>query len=96
MKTIKCQNVVEGEKCGRVLAILTDLQVQMLQIDPEVIKGEGAIFRCPKCPPDQRWSKITVDKDGKVIVEALSNDDMQGKFPEELHFDEKLICEQVG
>lgn len=93
MKTIKCQNVVEGQKCGRILAILTDLQVQILQIDE---KEKGAIFRCPKCPPDQRWQKISVDKSGKVIVETLSPEDVQGKFPEELQFDEKLICEQVA
>lgn len=92
MKTIKCQNVVEGQKCGRILAILTDLQIQILQVDPE----KGFITRCPKCPPEQRWQRISVVKDGKIIVETLSPEDVQGKFPEELQFDEKLICEQVA
>ncbi len=92
MKTIKCQNVVEGQKCGRILAILTDLQIQILQVDPE----KGFITRCPKCPSEQRWQRISVDKDGRIIVETLSPEDVQGKFPEELQFDEKLICEQVA
>jgi hypothetical protein len=92
MKTVKCQNVVAGQKCGRILGILTDLQVEILQVDPE----KGSILRCPKCHPEQRWSQISVTKDGKNSIETLSNHDTQGKFPEELQFDEKIICEQVG
>lgn len=92
MKTVKCQNVVEGQKCGRVLAILTDLQIEILQVDPE----KGSIFRCPKCHPEQRWSQISVSKDGKNTIVSLGNNDMQGKFPDEVQFVTKLICEQVA
>lgn len=92
MKTIKCQNVVEGKKCGRFLGILTDLQIEILRIDEE----KGFITRCPCCPPDQRWARISMRKeDGVIVWETLNPEDV-AEFPPELIFDEKIICEQVG
>lgn len=92
MKTIKCQNKVLGHKCDRFLVMLTDIQVDMLRLDEE----KGFIVRCPNCPPDQRWSRISVRKeDGAVVWETLRADDV-GEFPAELKYDETLICEQVG
>jgi hypothetical protein len=92
MKTVKCKNtyIVEGKEveCNRILAVLTDLQVDILKVDPE----GGPIFRCPKCHPDQRWIKIT-SVEGKTVFESLSG---HQDFKEDLKCDELIICKQVG
>ena len=64
MKAIKCQNVFKDDsgkekKCNRILAVLTDLQVDILRTDPE----GGPVFRCPKCHPEQRWVRISKIKE---------------------------------
>ena len=82
--------MVDGKEveCGRWIAALTDMQVDMLKIDPE----GGPVFRCPSCHPDQRWIKI-YSEDGKVVFESLNN---HPDFKEDLKCDEFIICKQVG
>ena len=91
MVTVRCQNKFKGKKngkCGRILAILTDANIDMLPIDDE----GGPIFRCPQCPPEQRWSRISKGSDGKVKFEVID----QPEVPEEVKFDDLIIFDQVG
>lgn len=92
MKTVKCKNtyMVEGKEveCGRWLCALTDMQVDMLKIDPE----GGPVLRCPSCHSEQRWIKI-YSKEGKVVFESLEG---RQNFKEDLMCDELIICKQVG
>jgi len=93
MKTIKCQNTYKNEegkevKCNRILAVLTDFQVDLLSCDDET----GPIFRCPKCAPEQRWVQLS-KKGGKIIFETLSGNQ---DFKDDLKCDEFIICKQVG
>lgn len=93
MVTVRCQNRFKDKKngkCGRILGVLTDLQVDMLSADDE----KGPIFRCPQCPPDQRWSQVRKDKDGKLYFEVIKEPDEI--LSKELKFDELIIFEQVG
>lgn len=82
--------MVEGKEfeCNRILAVLTDFQIDFLKIDPE----GGPILRCPKCHSDQRWIKIS-STNGKIIFESLSG---HQDFKEDLKCDEFIICKQVG
>lgn len=82
--------MIDGKEveCNRILAVLTDFQVDMLKVDPE----GGPIFRCPKCHPDQRWIKI-FSEDGKIVFESMSG---HQDFKENLECDELIICKQVG
>lgn len=92
MVTIRCQNGLIGQKngrCGRILAILTDAMIELLRIDPE----KGPLFRCPQCPSEQRWSKITVDKDGKLHFETV---DPPENIPAEPEYEDVTIYQQVG
>ena len=92
MRIVRCQNRFKDRKngkCGRILGVLTDLQIDMLMVDEE----KGPIFRCPQCPPGQKWSQITKDKDGKLTFHVLED---IGNMPEEVVFDKLVICEQVG
>jgi hypothetical protein len=93
MKAIRCENIIKTEegkdqKCGRILAVLTDAQVDFLRIDPE----GGPILRCPKCHPEQRWIKI-YSNDGKLVFETLGE---HQEFKDNLVFDELIVCNQVG
>ncbi len=91
MVTIRCQNRFKDKKngkCGRILGILTDMQIDMLGADDE----KGPIFRCPQCPPEQRWSQVVRNKDGKLEFVTIDPPDV----PEEVKFQELTICEQVG
>lgn len=93
MKTVRCRNRYKGMKngrCGHIEVILTDLQIDMLKVDPE----KGPIVRCPACPPEQRWAQISMDKDGKLIYTVLEKP--PENLPEELEYDEEIVCEQVG
>lgn len=96
MKTIKCQNTYrlpDGRevRCNRVIGRLTDFQVDMLKIDDEL----GPVFRCPRCPSEQRWSTIRIDKNGKSTFMILDkNPDF--KAEEDMKFDNLEICSQVG
>ena len=94
MKLIKCENVIlteEGQrKCGRILAALTDLQVEILRAEDV----ESPIFRCPKCPKEQRWVTIKFNKetDGfhfKVL-------DKSPELTDTMQFSGREICVQVG
>jgi hypothetical protein len=74
MKVITCENVnkdksgVEPRRCGRILAVLTDLQIDILRLDPEV----RCIFRCPACHSSVRWSEVGY-KDGKLTISPVEN-----------------------
>lgn len=58
MQTIYCENKYrkngQDRRCGRWLARLTDLQVDILKIDPE----HEMFFRCPACKPEYRWKRV--------------------------------------
>jgi hypothetical protein len=91
METVRCQNRFTNAKngiCGRILGVLTDLEIDMLRIDKE----GGPIFRCPQCPPEQRWSQVSMDKEGHIKFTTLD----EIKVPNDLKFDDFEICEQVG
>jgi len=95
MKTIKCENTILDEshrprKCGRILAVLTDMQVEILRAED----SESPVFRCPKCPPEQRWSTIKFDKATNGFLFKVL--DEHPEFHEEMKFSELEICEQVG
>lgn len=93
MKTIKCRNRFKdrkNERCGRVVGMLTDLQIDMLPLDPEI----GPIYRCPQCPQEQKWFRIYKTKEGKVGFKVL--DRIPDDFPPEPEYEEEEICEQVG
>lgn len=89
MVTLRCQNKHLGGRCGRILGILTDMQVDMLPADEE----DGPIFRCPQCPPEQKWSQVKKDKNGKITFEVVN---LPEELPPELKFDDTIIFEQVG
>jgi hypothetical protein len=92
MKTIKCKNQYLDAggaevQCNRILAVLTDLQVDMLKIDTE-----KPIFRCPSCAADQRWTSIYWN--GKDFVfETISN---HPDIKEEMEYGTLEVCKQVG
>lgn len=80
-----------SKECGRVIGFLSDLQYDLLKIDPE-----GAIFRCPKCPPEQRWIKVFYDKDSNGLVfKTLDKSPEFGQF-ENAKYENLEICEQVS
>jgi hypothetical protein len=93
MVTIRCQNRFKDKKhgkCGRILGVLTDMQISMLSADDE----KGPIFRCPQCAPEQKWSQIKKDKSGKLIFEVIKEPDEI--LSNEAKFDDLIIFEQVG
>lgn len=61
----------------------------MLPIDEE----GGPIFRCPQCPPEQKWSKIKAGKDGKLVFEVIPEPET---LSDELKFDDAIIFEQAS
>ncbi len=92
MVTIRCQNkTLQGKNgiCGRILAIVSDAMIDLLRLDTD----GGLIHRCPQCPPEQRWSRITSDSKGNLkfeVLEPLEN------IPPEAKFSETEIFTQVG
>lgn len=95
MKAIKCKNLYKDEngkqiECGRMLAILTDLQVDILKIDTE-----KPVFRCPKCHPEDRWLEIGYDESGKLIFKVLEKHP-EFKPEDNLQYEELEIITQVG
>lgn len=74
-------------ECNRILAVLTDLQVDILRVD-----SEKPIFWCPRCQSEQRWIEIG-NEDGRIIFRVL---DEHPEFKDELKYDELIICQQVG
>lgn len=92
MKTIRCRNRIKGRgngRCGRVLHIMTDLEIDILTVDPE----GGPVFRCPECPPDQKWCTIYKTKDGKLGYKVLEGPPKN--FPPEPEYQEEEISEEV-
>ena len=95
MKVIRCKNVYRNEagqpvECGRILAALTDLQIDILRIDEE-----RPVFRCPKCHPEDRWTEISKDKEGKLHIRVLDKHP-EFKPADNLQYEELEICTQVG
>jgi hypothetical protein len=95
MKTIRCKNIYKDpetgkdRECGRILAALTDFQVDLLVMD-----DERPLFRCPKCPPEQRWIEIYYNKDtDKIGLNVLST---PPELKEDINCEEMTICQQVG
>lgn len=92
MVTIRCQNGILGKKngkCGRILGLLTDAQIDLLPLDPE----GGPVFRCPQCPAEQRWVRISTNADKKLMYETI---DPPENIPEEPEYADKIIYDQVG
>jgi hypothetical protein len=96
MKTIRCQNIYKDEtgsshKCGRILAVLTDLQVDLIKIDEE-----KPIFRCPECRPEARWQEVGFDKETKTFICSIVPEKPELKTEDNLEFEELETCIQVG
>ncbi|MBE3122195.1 MAG: hypothetical protein IMZ53_01365 [Thermoplasmata archaeon] len=95
MKVIRCKNKYLDEsgrsvECGRMIAILTDLQVDILKVDTE-----KPIFRCPKCHAEDKWFEIGYNVEKKLVFEVID------KHPEfsvkdNIEYDEINVCQQVG
>lgn len=91
MLTILCENeaIINGEKrrCGRWLAQLTQLQIDIMKVDPEA----KFYLRCPACKPDVRFKEISC-VNGKMIFSIC-------KCPvdsEILKYDTLEIAEEVA
>lgn len=92
MVTIRCQNkTLQGKNgiCGRILAIVSDAMMDLLRLDTD----GGLVHRCPQCPPEQRWSRITSDSKGNLKFETI---DQPTEMPPEAEFKELEIFTQVG
>jgi len=96
MRIIKCQNIIlekhdnserRQKQCNRLLGILTDAQIEALKTGPE----SSCVFRCPQCPPDERW--VSVSYINNKIVFVVVN---KPEVINELHFDEVQRTEMVG
>lgn len=90
-KLIRCRNGFKGkknERCGHVVAIITDEELFLLTKDPE----KGPIFRCPECPQDQRWMRIIDEGSGPTfeVIEKPKN------FPDEPEYVEERKYNQIG
>jgi len=92
MKSIYCQNIiiVDGKKtkCHRWLGQLSDLQIDILKIDPEA----KAVFRCPQCHSEQRFVEIKYSNN-ELVFEATNH---KPNNAEELKFDTVNIYEEVS
>jgi hypothetical protein len=89
MKTIRCQNRFKDKangRCGHILAILTDQQIENLKTDPE-----KPVLRCPACR-DMRWIELDNDGDG-LILRAIEKPDV---FPAEPEYAEIEVFQQIG
>lgn len=95
MKVIRCKNRYLDEshkqvECGRIIAVLTDLQVDILKVDEE-----KPVFRCPKCHPEDRWIQIGYDKDKKLAFKIMDSHPEFSKS-DDLRYDEVEVIQQVG
>jgi hypothetical protein len=68
MKTIRCKNIHklrDGSRkmCNRILAILTDRQVEVLNGDPE----GGPVFLCNGCKSEWRWIQVSMENSRYVF-----------------------------
>jgi len=93
MPVITCHNVRlddtrQPKQCGRFLAELTDLQIDILRTDPD----KRCTFRCPMCPPEQRWVEVHWDGDRLVFAATSQKPD----FTKHAKFDEFDVYEQIG
>lgn len=94
METVKCQNLrIESSTgrqvpCGRILAILTDQQISVLKTDPE----KKSIFRCPKCPPQDRW--VSIKFNGDKLIFSVEDGSPRG-LDKSLQFDDYERTEQA-
>lgn len=95
MKVIRCKNkyIDENERrveCGRIIAVLTDLQVDILKIDEE-----KPIFRCPKCSSEDRWFEIGMNDEKKLQISVL---DKHPDFSpsDNLQYEDENVIQQVG
>lgn len=95
MKIIRCKNRYLDEsgksvECGRIIAVLTDLQIDILKIDEE-----KPVFRCPKCHSEDRWIEIGFDNDKKLVFKIM---DQHPEFDpgDNLEYDEIEVIQQVG
>ena len=70
------------------MVILTDLQLDMLKVDPE----GGPIFRCSGCGKDERWMKV-VDRGNGLEFEAVEKPE---KFPPEPNYAGEEVYVQIG
>jgi hypothetical protein len=89
MQTIFCQEetVIDGKKrqCNRWLGQLSDLQIDILKLDPE---GKSQ-FRCPACKPEVRWKEIRFEN-GELI---FSSSDKKPEHGITLNFDKTDVTE---
>lgn len=69
MLDVLCENEIyvggEKRKCGRWLASLTDLQIDIMKVDPEAV----FYLRCPACKSNCRWVTIK-HSDGGLIFSS--------------------------
>lgn len=79
-----------NRECGRKIGFLTDLQFDLLRVDPE-----GTIFRCPSCPPDQRWIRVSYNEKEKMFVYSTMDKPDMSKFAT-AKYDNIEIFEQVA
>jgi hypothetical protein len=96
MKIIRCQNIYKKEnresfKCGRILAVLTDLQLDLIRIDEE-----KPVFRCPECRPEARWQEVGFNKDTNKFYCRVLPDEPKFKREDTVEFDELETVIQVG
>ena len=75
-------------ECRRYLGSVPESVVEALKANP----GQAIKFRCPTCPPSQRFIKVYYDNDNQLIWESTS------LTPDgaELQYDNMIISDQVG
>lgn len=93
MKTIFCKNKYAGsdgrltEECHRLLGFMTDLELDMLKLDPEKYK----IFRCPNCKGESKWVAVYYENNELVF----GNIDKPDRYPEP-DYDRLDISSQIA
>jgi hypothetical protein len=96
MVLFRCQNKKRTPngvvKCNRILAILTDSQVQMIKNDPE----GGPIHLCPHCPSDSRWSQVSWSGTG-FVFKIIDKPDItaMNSGGDNLNYSDRFISEEV-
>ena len=95
LKVIRCKNLYLDEsgrsvECGRIIAILTDLQIDILRIDEE-----KPVFRCPKCSAEDRWIEIGFNNEKKLVFKIMDKHP-EFSIADNLQYDEVEIIHQVG